>query len=184
MRSLPVHSTRQVLNHALNFQRFSLANYLRYARPWASDADHVLLALVFRIAELQMQNANRIGELLVERHASVEPGTFPMRITGLNDLSIRYAAPHIVDDLEQIIHELYRCGELLRDDHEACEIVQAILRDEQRHLTLLRDELRHIEESEAADKRLVSVVNRRSQDDAVNGRRQPTSNVGVSPIPA
>jgi hypothetical protein len=172
------------LNRALNLQRFSLTNYLRYARPWASEADHILLALVFRIAELQMQNANRIGELLVERHASVEPGTFPMRFTGLNDLSIRYAAPHIVDDLEQIIHELHRCGELLRDDREACEIVQAILRDEQRHLTLLRDELRHIEESEAADKQPVSVANRRSQNDSVIGRHQPTSQIGAGPVPA
>jgi hypothetical protein len=143
-----------------------------------------LLAVLFRIAEVQTQNASRIGELLVERHASVEPGAFPMRFTGLNDLSIRYATPRVVDDLERIIHELHGCGDLLRNDEVAWDLVQAILRDEQRHLTLLREELRHIEESEAADKRLVSVANRRSQNDYVNGRRQPTSAVGESTIPA
>jgi hypothetical protein len=62
--------------------------------------------------------------------------------------------------------------------------VQAVLRDEQRHLTLLRDELRHVEESEAAEKRLISVANRGSPDESVDGRRRPTTIVGEGPVAA
>jgi hypothetical protein len=128
----------------LNLQRFSLANYLRYARPWVREPDHVLLSVLFGIAQVQHENAARIGELLVQRHASVEPGTFPMVFTGLNDLSARHVAPHVVEDLERIIHELRLCAEVLRDDAIAREIVEAILRDEQRHAQILREEVGHV----------------------------------------
>ena|SRR5687768_5270905 len=139
----PIVDSRTVLNHVLNLQRFSLANYLRYARPWASEPDHVLLTVVFGIAQVQQENAKRVGVLLVERHASAEPGTFPMRFTGLNDLSIRYVAPRVVEDLERIIYDLRWCAEALREDRTAWELLQAILHDEERHLQMLRDELLH-----------------------------------------
>jgi hypothetical protein len=138
--------SKAVLNHVLNLQRFSLANYLRFARPWACEPDHVLLTVVFGIARVQQEHVTRVGKLLVERHASAEPGSFPMRFTGLNDLSIRYVAPLVVDDLERIIHDLRCCAEALRDDGPALALVQAILRDEERHLQVLGDELRHTEQ--------------------------------------
>lgn len=143
MKAPVISENRTVLNQVLNAQRFSLPNYLRYARPWARETDHLLLAVVFGIAEAQTQNANRIGELLIERHANVEPGTFPKRFTGLNDVSIRYAAPRVVEDLERIIGILRFCTEDLCDDPIALDLVRSILRDEQRHLQILNDELHH-----------------------------------------
>jgi hypothetical protein len=184
MRSLSVHSTRQVLNRALNLQRFSLANYLRFARPWAREADHVLLAVVFGIADVQRKNSVRVGELLVERHASVEPGVFPMRFTGLNDLSILYAAPHVVEDLERIVQELCVCGDMLRDDRTAWDLVQTILHDDQRHLQILRDELHHAQESAATERQLVYLLDRDGKvaKDAA-GQRSPANVIEV-PRPA
>jgi hypothetical protein len=147
MEMRPLIKSESLLNHVLNLQRFSLANYLRFARPWTREADHLLLNVVFGIADAQTQNANRIAKLLVERHASVRPGTFPMRFTGLNDVSIRHAAPSVVEDLERTVHDLRWCAEALRDDDLARDIVQAILRDEQEHLQILRDELRHAQQT-------------------------------------
>src|SRR5688572_9477460 len=98
----PVIKSKTIMNRVLNLQRFSLPNYLRFARPWTREADHVLWAIVFGIADVQQRHAARVGELLVERHASTEPGAFPMRFTGLNDLSIRYLAPLVVEDLNRI----------------------------------------------------------------------------------
>jgi hypothetical protein len=134
------------LNHVLNLQRFSLANYLRFARPWTQEPDHLLLTVVFGIAQAQQENATRIGELLIQRHASVRPGTFPISFTGLNDLSVRHVAPRVVEDLQRTIHDLGWCVEALPDDEAARRIVQAILRDEERHLQILRDELHHAQQ--------------------------------------
>jgi hypothetical protein len=145
----PVINSKAILNHVLNLQRFSLANYLRFATPWAKESDRGLFSVVFGIAEAQMENATRVGELLVERHASAKPGTFPMRFTGLNDVSLRHIAPHIVEDLERNTHDLRWCAESLSRDGTARNIVQEILRDEQRHLQTLREELDSAREGES-----------------------------------
>lgn len=179
----PVVNSKAVLNHVLNLQRFSLAGYLRFSRPWASDPDHVLLQIVFGIAQIQQVHATRVGELLVERHASTEPGTFPMRFTGLNDLSIRYVAPLVVEDLQRIIHDLHWCAEALRDDSTAWELVQAILRDEERHLQMLRDELLHLENESLTAPPWASTLNGDRSVERVNRYRSSAEDFNV-PQPA
>jgi len=154
---------RTVLNRVLNLQRFSLANYLRYARPWAGEADHVLRTVVIGIAEAQSQNAIRVGELLIERHASVKPGTFPEGFTGLNDLSIRYVAPGVVDDLNRILNDLRACGDLLRNDGTAQELVQAIILDEERHAKILSEELQHVRQVESASRQATGTPERETR---------------------
>lgn len=132
--------SRDALNHVLKLQRLSLANYLQFARPWTRHADCNLWDMVSRIAAVQMQNAARVSELLVERHARIDPGTFPARFTGLNDLSIEYVALRVVEDLERIIRDLRSCEDVLRGDGPAWDLVKAILRDEGRQLEMLRKE--------------------------------------------
>jgi hypothetical protein len=149
----PVADSKAILNHVLNLQRFSLASYLRFARPRAAESDRDLLSVVVGIAEAQGENTTRLGELLVERHASAKPGTFPMRFTGLNDVSVRHLAPHIIQELERSVHELRWCADALRDDATARDIVKLVLRDEQRHLLVLREKLDVARETEAPSQR-------------------------------
>jgi hypothetical protein len=180
----PVIKSQAILNHVLNLQRFSLANYLRYARPWAGGPDHILLKVVFGIAQVQRENATRVGELLVQRHASAAPGIFLMSFTGLNDLSVRHVAPRVVEDLERIIHELRLCAEALRDDDLAREIVEAILHDEERHLRILCDEIRRVEKTVLTQRQLDYALNR-DRDPAKDAARQRSSaNVTEVPQPA
>ncbi len=168
---MALRPSKTILNHVLNLQRFSLANYLRFARPWTHEADHVLLAIVFGIADTQQKHASRVGELLIERHASTELGTFPVRFTGLNDLSIRYLAPFVVEDLKGIIHDLRWCDDAVRDDRPSWELVQAILADEQRHLRILLEELDHLKESGPADQDLVPLLNHGTEKASEKWRR-------------
>ncbi len=181
LRSI-VHG-KAVLNHVLNLQRFSLANYLRFARPWACEPDHVLLTVVFGIAQAQQKQAERIGMLLVERHARAEPGTFPLRFTGLNDLSIRRVAPLVAEDLERIVQDLHGCAEALRDDGPALALVQAILRDEQRHLQMLRDELLHLQKEPSTAPPWASTLHGDRSDENVVRRRSPAEDFHL-PQPA
>jgi hypothetical protein len=173
MKIPSIDDNRAVLNQMLNLQRFSLANYLRYARPWAGEADHLLRAVVFGIADAQSQNANRIGELLVERHASVEPGAFPKRFTGSNDVSIRYAAPRVVDDLGRITQSLRWCAADLGDDAVALDLVQSILGDDQRHLLILRDELEHLEQTSRVEPQWACTLNGDGKLGTENSRPSP-----------
>ncbi len=139
-----------LLNQVFNLQRFSLANYLRFAGPWSREPDHVLLEVLCAIAQVQDQNAARVGELLSERHASPRPGNFPTRFTGLNDISVRHAAPHVVEDLERTIYKMSACLEAHGDDSTGRDIVQAILLDEQQNLKILREELDHVPAGETS----------------------------------
>ena len=76
-----------------------------------------------------------------------------MRFTGLNDVAVRHVAPHVVEDLERSVHDLRWCAEALRDDATARDVVKGVLRDEQRHLLVLREELNAARESEAPNQR-------------------------------
>jgi hypothetical protein len=134
-----------VLNRVLRLQQRSVANYLRFARPWTSESDHVLLAVVLKIADVQRANARRLGQLLVERRASPLRETFGEELTGLNFLSIRYAAAQVARDLNAIIAELQTCLPTFQDDREAARLIREVLADEQRNLATLQDELDHLE---------------------------------------
>jgi hypothetical protein len=153
----PVHSLRQkrgqcdiiaVLIRILTLQKCSVANYLRFARPWTNDSDRVLLATIFKIADVQRANAHRVGQVLVDRRASPLRATFDTELTSLNYVSIRYAAAQVARDLESIIKELRACLATLRDDHEVARLVQKVLADEQCNLAMLQKEL-DLLESEA-----------------------------------
>lgn len=137
----PIADSRAVLNHALNLQRFSLANYVRFAKPWANESDRGLLSVLSNIAEAHTEGATRVGQLLVERHACVNGGAFPARFTALNDLSVRHVAAQMVEDLERNVRRLRSCAEALNDDVTAREIVDELLHEEQHHLRTLRDAL-------------------------------------------
>jgi len=166
----PLVNSRVILNRVLNLLRFSLASYLRFSRPWTREADHHLLALVFGIAKIQKENAMRVGAFLVERHASVESGTFPVSYTGMNGLSIRYAAPRVVEDQKRIVRELCWCSDVLPRDPEAQELVREVLRDEERHLKVLREELHHVHKMDQENVSASFVRNRPVSDKSKSGR--------------
>jgi hypothetical protein len=110
----------------------------------------VLLFIVFKIASVQEESANRIGRLLMERRASPELGNFPMDFTDLNHLSIRYSARRVVDNLSRIISEVRSSIQALRRDAVAARLLQEVLEDEERNFAILHDELRHLAEQEHA----------------------------------
>jgi hypothetical protein len=110
----------------------------------------VLLSIIFKIAYVQKESANRIERLLMERRANPELGNFPMDFTDLNHLSIRYSAGRVVEDLSRIISELRLSIQALRRDVVAARLLQEVLEDEEHNLVMLRSELRHLAEQEHA----------------------------------
>lgn len=139
--------------HAI--ERFSLANYLRYAKPWVSAADQCLCEAVRRIGNQQLEFSDRVGALIIERRGHVDGGSFPFRFTAYNDLSVAYLAPRVMEDQEQIVRQVRAIAHQLHGDAVACDLVNEILGAEEAHLDSLR-ELLSGQESEPCRKSAVA----------------------------
>ncbi len=122
------------LNRLLNLERFSLANYLQYARPLVRPGDEALHGAVQQIARDQLGFAQRTVQLIERRKAAVEPGLgFPAAYTICNDLEIRHLLDRLMEDEERIIREVVVCRADLRGDEEAERLVAEVLSSEQAH---------------------------------------------------
>lgn len=127
------------LNQLYALEKFSLANYLRYAKPWVSPADQCLGEAIRRIGAQQLEYADRVGSLIIERRGHVESESFPFRFTAYNDLSLAYLAPRVMEDQERIVRQVSEVARQLRADAEAYDLVNEIFGGEQAHLDNLRE---------------------------------------------
>jgi len=127
-----------ILNHLLNLERLSLANYLQYAQPWVHPADQPLHEAVERIAREELECGRRIAALITRRKGPVALGqSFPNRYTAYSDLNLRYLLDRLVEDQERIIQEVETTCMELRGDAEAASLAAEVLRREQGHLKML-----------------------------------------------
>jgi hypothetical protein len=129
--------TLAVLNHLYAIERFSLANYLRYANPWVSVGDECLDEAIRHIADQQVELSERVGLSIIERRGQVEGGSFPSGFTAYNDLSVAYLVPRVMEDQARIVREVGEVVRQLRTD-PAYGLANEILGAEQAHLENLR----------------------------------------------
>lgn len=125
------------INGTINALRYSLARYLRFARPWVDAGAESTAEMIEKVAESHRQNVTRLGELLVERHGHVESRAFPSVFTRLNDLSIEYLLPLVIDDEKQIIRVIESNAVVLEHDAEASSLLDEVLDCEKRRLQVL-----------------------------------------------
>ena len=129
----------EILNQILQIEEYSLANYLMDARPWMRDGDEPLAATIARLYEDRLESAKKISHLIVDRDGYIQPGSYPLDYTGLNDVSLDYLYPLLVDQQERIVARLEELTEQLRNDPEAYALAQEILGNERGHLENLRE---------------------------------------------
>ena len=127
----------KVLNRLLVTFQYSLASYLGYARPWTHAENVYHLAAVRRITAEHEAHARRIGALVLRRRGIIEPGRFPTRFTGYNDLALDYLAPWLVEHERELIDEIARSVARLGGDPEARRLSETILAVERVHLRTL-----------------------------------------------
>jgi len=135
--------TTDAMNRVMNTLTCSVARYLRFARPWVDFRANAIADLVGQVADSQGEHVLRIGELLIERHGHVELRTFPLAFTGLNDLSIDYLLPLVIEDEKQIIALIESAADALACDPEARQMVVEVVECERRHLQMLQSGLIH-----------------------------------------
>jgi hypothetical protein len=128
---------RRVLNRLLAIERYSLANYLLYARPWTHPGDEPLLEALRRITTDQQAAVVRIGRLLVRRYGYAESGQFPLEFTAYDDVALDYLVQRLIEHERRMIDDVARCAEQLAGDPEARQLAEEVLGSERRHLALL-----------------------------------------------
>jgi hypothetical protein len=131
------------MQHVMNALRYSLARYLRFAQPRVEASAQPIADAVGHVAETHGKHVMRIGEFLLERQGHVASRTYPLAFTRLNNLSIRYLLPLVVDDEVQIIRLVEAAANALECDAEAHELLAEVGESGKRHLQLLRDASNH-----------------------------------------
>jgi hypothetical protein len=129
----------KVLNRMLAVFQYSLASYLRYARPWTHPGNARLLEVVRQIAADHEAHVSRVGGLILKRRGKVEPGRFPTRFTAYNDLALDYLARRLVEHERGLIDEVARSVAWLGGDPEARRLGEDILAGERQHLRTLTE---------------------------------------------
>jgi hypothetical protein len=123
----------------MNSLRYSLASYLQFARPWVDAHSQVVDDTIAHVAASHNHDVTRIGELLVERHGHVVSQTFPAAFAALNDLSIRYVLPLVLEDERQIVRLMEAAVVELEVDAEAYDLIAELVERESWHLRILRE---------------------------------------------
>ncbi|MCA9266164.1 MAG: hypothetical protein KDA60_20030, partial [Planctomycetales bacterium] len=147
-------------------ENLSLANYLRYARPWVATADQCLAEAIRHIGDQQREFAERVGSLIIERYGRVEGRSFPFRFTAYNDLSVAYLAPRVMEDQERIVRQVRAIAHQLCADAVACDLASEILGAEQAHLDNLRELLDKPRSDTSHQPAVAALSEQRCQDDA------------------
>jgi hypothetical protein len=129
----------QALNRLLGLLQYSLASYLRYARPWAHAGNARLLEAVLQITADHEARAARVGKMILTRRGKIEPGRFPTRFTAYNYLALDYLARRLVEHERELIEEITRCVAWLGGDAEARRLGADILASERQHLRTLTE---------------------------------------------
>ena len=127
-------SPNDAMNRVMNALRYSVANYLQIRHFCVGPAADAL----WQLAACHRKHVRRIGLLLRARHWHVVSRAFPMAFEALNDLSIEYLFPLIIEDERQIISLVEASAVALQGDSEANELAAEVVDSEKRHLQTLQ----------------------------------------------
>jgi hypothetical protein len=128
----------RALQQLYALQEFSLANYAAQSRLYVGDGERPFLVAIRDIAQQQAARAIEIGSLLANRRVFLQRQGFPLRFTGLNDLSAAYVARQILGGQPELIAAIGQCVDKLHGDHEGQMLARRILADEEENLRCLK----------------------------------------------
>ncbi len=125
------------LNDMLVELHRSLVQYILEAWPWTGNEQSELKAAILGLAERQQQDAGKIARLLMERHHSVNYGTYPDDFSYLNYVSLEYLSARLRDQQQQLIDHLQGSLSRLDADPAGRELIAEIVRSQKKGLDSL-----------------------------------------------
>jgi hypothetical protein len=131
--------TMQALNKLLAVFQYSLASYLRFAKPWTHSGNSRLLECVRQIGDDHQAYVQEIGKLILNRRGMTNRSGFPTRFMAYNDLALNYLAKRLVEQERELIEEIARSVAGLGDDPEVRTLGNEVLAGEKQHLRTLTE---------------------------------------------
>ena len=132
-------STVQNLNRLLAIETRSFPQYLQFSRPYVPPGHEHLVEAIQSIVADQNALAERISQILLDAHAPVRTGEFPMDYTDKHDLSIDYLVEIAVEFQEQDIAAISEIVEHLQTAPAAKALAEEALGMAKGHLDSLRE---------------------------------------------
>lgn len=132
-------STVKNLNRLLAIVSRSFPQYLQFSRPYVPPGHDYLIESLDSIVADQNALAERIGQILIDAHAPLRTGEFPMDYTDKHDLSIDYLVGVAVDFQDQDIAAICDIVEQLQTAPAAKALAEEGLGMAKGHLDSLRE---------------------------------------------
>jgi hypothetical protein len=133
-----------VLGGLLRLLCRGLPVYLLEVRPWVSSADESLSKALARLVDDRRLYAGHVAQAILSRGGYPDPGPFPLKFTGLNDVSLEYLARtlhaslradmEILQSYSRRLEEMPRLHalseEILGNTRGHAEILENVIKDE------------------------------------------------------
>ncbi len=132
-------STIQNLNRLLAIVGRSFPQYLQYSRPYVPPGRDELIEALQSIVADQNAICERISQILLDAHAPLRTGEFPMDYTDKHDLDIDYLVGVAVEFQEQDIASIGQLVEQLQTAPAAKALAEEALGMAKGHLDSLRE---------------------------------------------
>ncbi|MEX2174555.1 MAG: hypothetical protein WD872_09345 [Pirellulaceae bacterium] len=110
---MPAPSTIDILNRLYMLHHRSLPVYLHYAPPDKMARHPAARAILGQIVADQTRTADRLATMVLDANGAVDPGEFPMKFTGLHDLSLEYLVQQMIDRQKKFIVACEQLTDLL-----------------------------------------------------------------------
>lgn len=127
----------KAMNRVRNALAWSVASYLRFARPRIDAGAEGVADTVRHVAISHRNHVFRVGELRRERHGHVESRTVPIAFTRSSDLSVECLLPLVIEDEKEILAFIESAADAIANDADARELLSAVVETEKRHLRVL-----------------------------------------------
>ncbi len=132
-------SSTLLLNRLLANLSRSFPQYLQFSRPHIPNGRNNCADTFAEIAADQNVLADRVSQMLIDTHAPIRTGEFPMGFTDKHDLGIDYLVQAALAYQQQDIEAISQLVEQLQTAPAAKSLAEEVLGLAKGHLDLLRE---------------------------------------------
>ena len=132
-------STNEILNRLLVLHERSLPVYLSFAATEYIDKSPRIGQVFRHMAADHLRTVDRLGTLILDNHATVDHGKFPMSFTSLHDLSAEYLLKLMIERQEKVITAIEQLAEMLSHAPYAQAAAREALGEAKGHLENLQE---------------------------------------------
>lgn len=111
--------------------------YLLEVKPWTQPGDESLFKALTHLLDDRRLFAGRVAQEILARGGYPDPGPFPLKFTGLNDVSLDYLARELLDSLRADMEILQNYSHRLKELPRLHALSEEILGNTKGHAEIL-----------------------------------------------